>query len=370
MSEVLFFPERYKKNRVGKGGSATEFYFSDGSDTLGNKRFIITITHVPSGKIINFKAFITAFNDSYSQDWNSQPVYGRIDPLYNFKQTTRKISIGFKMPAASESEAYENLTKAQSFSQFLYPNYTDAGAAKIISQGPLLRLQVMNLLQTPTSTDQQGLKNGESLYTSYKSGDKGVLGFCNDVTFNFNLENHEQGVFQKSDGTILPKLIEVSIGGFSPIHEQGLGWEKDIFGKLYGDSDGSNFPYGAQKTDSQDPESSLKAGHQFAVLARKHKQKEGASFSLTEQEKLEKAKAEAAIANAEARYGGLAGDLRRRRDDRKMKNNKYSESKAAYVRSAQEGYDAELLREHEEHRGELNLYVDSAEAIQIAPSQK
>ena len=351
MGDPFFFPERYKKNEVGK--EKKPFYFSDGSDALANRRFVITITHVPSGKNINFKAFITAFNDSYSQDWNSEPVYGRIDPLYNFKQTTRKISIGFKMPAASESEAYENLTKAQSLSQFLYPSYTDAGGAKIISQGPLLRLKVMNLLQVPKGAGAND--DGRSLYTSYGPGDQGVLGFCNDVTFNFNLENPDTGVFQKPgpiaadgtggeiDGTILPKLIEVNIGGFSPIHEQGLGWEKDIFGKLYGDSDGSNFPYGAQKTESQPGLGDRTAWGetQGEGWSAKHKLKEGASFSLTEQQKLEKAKAEAAIANAEARYAGLGGNLRRKRDEKKLAGGKYkSESKAAYIASALGGQGA------------------------------
>jgi hypothetical protein len=269
----LFTPAKYKKNEVGEGENKKEVFFADGSDSLANRNFKITITHVPSGRSIDFKAFIMTFNDTYSQDWNSEQVYGRADPLYNFKQTTRRISFGFKMPAASESEAYENLTKAQRLSQFMYPNYADIDGAKTVSQGPLLRLKIMNLLQSTAGTSVvEGESKLENLYTSYGEGGQGMLGFCSDVTFNFNLDG-DSGVFQKSYGTILPKLIEVSIGSFNPIHEQHLGWNEEGF------SDGSLFPYGAQHDSGQ---GSL-----------------GISYSESEQLKDEEARNEAAIANAE-----------------------------------------------------------------------
>ena len=312
----LFTPAKYKKNEVGEGENKKEVFFADGSDSLANRNFKITITHVPSGRSIDFKAFIMAFNDTYSQDWNSEQVYGRADPLYNFKQTTRRISFAFKMPAASESEAYENLTKAQRLSQFMYPNYADIGGAKTVSQGPLLRLKIMNLLQSTADTSVvEGDSNGklEDLYTSYGEGGQGMLGFFSDVTFNFNLDG-DSGVFQKSDGTILPKLIEVQVGSFNPIHEQHLGWNEEGF------SDGSLFPYGA-KDDSG-------------------RSNFGISYSESEQLKDEEARNEAAIANAEARYGGLFGDLRKKSDERRVAENDYkSDSQRDYIQSAQQGLD-------------------------------
>lgn len=310
---TTFNNSKYKKNEV-KGN---EFFFADGADDYANRDFKISIKHVPSGQSVEFKAFITAFNDTFSQDWNSQPVYGRADPLYNFKQTTRKISLGFKMPAASESEAYENLAKAQKFSQFLYPNYTDIKGAKTVSQGPLLRIKVMNLLQNTSNVNKNSAGTSyEQVYTSYGTGGEGMLGFCSDVTFNFNLENNDAGVFEKSQGTILPKLIEVSIGSFNPIHEHHLGWDGETFSK----GEGELFPYGAKMVTTGEPV--------------------GSSFSELEQARLERERAEAAIANAEARYGGMFGDFRQRRDERKMAKGKYSESKSQYVASALAGKTA------------------------------
>jgi hypothetical protein len=316
--DTLFSSERYKKNEV-KG---KEFFFADGSDAMANNDFVIMITHVPSEEVIIFKAFITTFNDTFSQDWGSEQVYGRADPLYNFKQTTRKISIGFQMPAASEGEAYENLTKAQRFSQFLYPNYTTLnGGARTVAQGPLLRLKVMNLLQATTSTTRKTQATEKSLYENYGAGGLGMLGFCSDVTFNFNLEG-EHGVFQKSNGTILPKLIEVSIGSFSPIHEHHLGWDGN---KKFSSGQGELFPYGAQHTKEE-----------------KGKE-EGASYSELERQKDERARAEAAVANAEARYGGMFGNMRRKKDERRTGEDAkrpYTGAKAAYAQSALAGQQA------------------------------
>lgn len=368
-------PEIYKKNVMPiKGNPGQQFYFADGSDALFNQGFKFSIEHVPSGQKIEFKAFITAFNDTYSQDWNSEPVYGRADPLYNFKQTTRKISFAFKMPAASEGEAYANLAKAQKLAQFMYPNYTDVSGAKVLSQAPLLRLKIMNLLQVPAETSRN-TNDGKKLYDGYGTGGEGVLGWFSDVTFTYNLENSDNGVFQKQNsdgsrapGTILPKTIDVSIGGFNPIHEQLLGWQveyekgTDKIKRVYF-GEGKSFPYGAEETDSASPDPSSKADHQTLGWSAKHKLKEGASFSLTEQQKLEKAKAEAAIANAEARYGGLGGDLRRRRDEKRMKKlGKYrTESKAAYVASAlgaQDAIDHGQREDHDKVVGHVDWYYD------------
>ena len=313
--DELFSPARYKVNEIG----GKEFFFADGSDAMGNRRFVVVFTHVPSGEVIKFKAFITAFNDTYAQDWGGEQVYGRADPLYNFKQTTRKISIGFKMPAASEGEAYENLTKAQRLSQFMYPNYTplDGSGARTISQGPLLRMKVMNLLQTTANTKRVAQQAEKVLYESYGEGDLGMLGFCSDVTFNFNLEG-EHGVFQKANGTILPKLIEVSIGSFSPIHEHHLGWGND---RKFSTGDGELFPYGAQHTSTED--------------------RKGISYSEFQKAKDEKARAEAAIANAQARYTGLFGEMREKRDTRRLSQGKIkSESKQQYIASAIAGQAA------------------------------
>ena len=246
----IFDTHKYKINEVGKRG---EVPYADGSDAYANeKKMYLSFLHVPSGKSIFFKAFITAYNETYTPSWHSEEVFGRADPIHSFKQTTRAINLTFVVPAASESEAYENLAKTQNLIQFLYPNYSDLGpsdpGAQTISQGPLLRLKVMNLLQnmagapSPTTTE---LKNKESYYTEYKSRGSspqhGLLGFISSFTVNHNIENREHGVFEKSQNTILPKTIEIVVS-YTPIHEHVLGWNGDKFAN-------DVFPYGATLYD-------------------------------------------------------------------------------------------------------------------------
>ena len=72
---AIFDQETYKVTTVGADGEAgTEDdqertfspYYFDGSDALANQNYLIHVTHVPTNKMIRFKAFITSFNDTFS----------------------------------------------------------------------------------------------------------------------------------------------------------------------------------------------------------------------------------------------------------------------------------------------------------------
>lgn len=117
----------------------------------------------------------------------------------------------------------------------------------------------------------------------------------------------------------MPKLIEISIGGFSPIHEQHLGWDENgRFGhsettkseeggdvRVYKD----NFPYGA---------STAAGGESYAVaVGQPNTDFPKPAYSEDELSKDERAQAEAAIANAQARYGGMFGNMRKKKDEKK-----------------------------------------------------
>lgn len=344
---AYFTQDKYKAHELIAGENRREFDFFDGADALAGYGYRIDITHVPTNETIFFKAFITAFNDTFSQNWNSEEVYGRADPIYNFKNTNRKISLGFKMVAASESEAYENLTKAQQLAKFMYPNYTDVDGAKTVSQSPLIRLSIMNLLGKYEGEAKSVNSNPREVYNSYTTPAEGMLGFFDNITFNWNLENNEAGVFYHHDAdnehttAVLPKLIEVSIGGFSPIHEQHLGWDENgrFGGEFIGRDDKGNaqysyqdnFPYGASSANIGGPDGVLDLPSQESTIPKP-------AYSEDELSKDERAQAEAAIANAQARYGGMFGNMRRNRDLKRM--DKYSSSKRQYVQSALAGQEA------------------------------
>lgn len=237
----------------------------DGSDNLAKKGLVISFMHMPSGKELFFKAFINTFNETYSSDWSGETVYGRADPIYMFKQTTRKIALGFMVPAASAGEAYENLAKAQQLVQFLYPMYTDVQSATTIAQSPLVRLKFTNLLQKVDSSVSTNTKSPGDTYSSYKSSNdasKGLLGVITNCTINHNLDNLDIGSIQKNSGgsleALMSKGIEIIID-FSPIHEHTVGW----IGKD-GSSDpefaAPEFPYGAQLSTTAGPAATPTSG--------------------------------------------------------------------------------------------------------------
>ena len=112
------FYEVFNHRRYQKDGIQLQ---SAGDDALANAGMVIQFVHIPTGNIINFKAFIESFTETYKSSWSTETVLGRMDPIYLFGSTDRTISLAFKVPAASDGEAYENLGKTQSLIQFLSP---------------------------------------------------------------------------------------------------------------------------------------------------------------------------------------------------------------------------------------------------------
>ena len=252
---MAFDGSRYKKNgrvvfedKIGENGKlrkSTIFQqalYSDGSDAYANyKDTVLSFRNVRNNSDVFFKAFITAFNETYTPNFNATEVFGRTDPIQQYKNTTRNITLAWKLPASSESEAYENLGKVQELLKMLYPTYLSENALTL-SQAPLVRLKVMNLLQKNKSEPIPAYQttNPENLYNDYmgiSGAQNGLLGVITSCTVNHNLEGPE-GVFEKEQiGTILPKLIDINIS-FTPLHEQTLG---------YGTSDSMDyFPYGVE----------------------------------------------------------------------------------------------------------------------------
>lgn len=211
----------------------------DGSDSLANQReMVISFYHVPSGRSVFFKAFIMAFTETYNSNFTPTEAFGRTDPIYQYKNTTRKISLTIEVPAASEGEAYENLGRVSALEQMLYASYTgDSNNALNMTQSPLIRMKVMNLLQKSStsfsdSIDDLVMTNNDDSekqffiqYQSTSESDRGLLGIIDNLTVDHNITG-DDGVFHKGINTILPKNIQLSLG-FSPIHETTIGWGDD-----------------------------------------------------------------------------------------------------------------------------------------------
>ena len=147
--------------------------YIDFTDAYANQGKVIEFTHVPSNTQVFFKAFITSFNETYSSNWKEETVYGRNDPIFQYQNTVRKITLAFKVPAATKSEAFENLGRISKLAQFLYPYYDDPNNAATIAQSPLIRIKMMNMIASQTQYSD-GLTAAAQAVHSADEGQYGV----------------------------------------------------------------------------------------------------------------------------------------------------------------------------------------------------
>jgi len=297
-----FNSNRFAETRVGKK-KVTNPSTTDGLANVGES--VISFFHVPSERDIFFKAFINSFNETYSSNYNSEEVFGRNDPIYTFRNTTRTIDISWKIPAETISEAYENLSRVQELAQFLYPTYKDIGNALTLSQSPAVRLKVMNLAQASTpSAGTPALKsdNELTLYKSSNDPSQGILGFITSMNIRHNLQDPQAGVIQISENTILPKMIEVDVS-FSVVHETPLGYKKKGFSQKF---QSPQFPYNASRPH---PDQDLLGPRADRAATYDERQ----NFLIAQESKREQTEQDRA--NAMARnYDGLRGQKRLAKD--------------------------------------------------------
>jgi len=197
----------------------------------------LQFTHVPTGKSVEFPAFLENLSDQYQSHWNAQDVYGRMDPIVNFINTRRSFSVSWNVPADSYADAKLNLLKINQLLGFLYPLYAKgAGGATAINQAPLMRVKFGNIIQNPLGG--------------------GLLGYLNGFTFDPRVENgmfHHQG---EKGMEYYPKTVLLNFE-MNVLHEHELGFEQATRGgtkytyRKKGVSE-RNFPYFVSKQTAED----------------------------------------------------------------------------------------------------------------------
>ena len=68
--------------------------------------------------------FLTSYDEVFEANWEvgNRPL-GRLNPEYNYKQTTRKVNISFKLPARNVAEAKSNLDFCSGLANIVYGDY-------------------------------------------------------------------------------------------------------------------------------------------------------------------------------------------------------------------------------------------------------
>lgn len=172
---------------------------------------IISIYSFSGDYICNFSAFLTDFNDKTTSNWSSQEIYGRMDPIHTYKNTTRKISISFDVPSFDLIESKKNYDNINKIMDGLYPTFSDTAAKgdAIIGSPPFFKIRFSNLIN---GGQQKNIIDNSLI-------NYGLLGWIDAITFGPELES---GFFIEEEKDLYPKLFKINFT-FNVVHENELG---------------------------------------------------------------------------------------------------------------------------------------------------
>jgi len=202
---------KYLKSDNSTPEGSPEDYLSYYGDKEAASLYII---HVPTEYIVKFPAIITNYSEDFKPSFSAENVYGRMDAIQRYQNTTRTVSVTWVLPAYDKEHSSIILTRLSQLARFLYPVYDKIGNtcadALGIRESPLLRVRFANLIQ-------KNVHDGRS----YE--DNGLL--VAPTTFNF-APVLETGFFFSDDNDMLfPKETKISMN-FTVLHEETPGWIK------------------------------------------------------------------------------------------------------------------------------------------------
>ena len=197
--------------------------------------------HVPTKSVVDFKAMITNFSDNYESSYDSEEVYGRMDPIQTFKSTKRTVTVEFDVVAASIGEAKQNKEKCALLLNMLYPVYSspDGAGASSLKAPPLFKVLFGNLIMDSSS--------GSRVPGSAEEG--GLLGTVSGFNFQPNVE---VGFFSEDSGALYPKVVRLQCQ-LTVQHQHKLGWDSE--GNPFKDG----FPYGESAGKAQEQQATAPA---------------------------------------------------------------------------------------------------------------
>lgn len=212
-----------------------------------NSNAILKIKSVPTNLEVWFPAFLTDFSQTFDATWNTEDVFGRMDPIATYQGTKRTMSLAFDIPSATRGDAQKNLKKCAELVQMVYPVYNEIASAQVLSKSPLVRIEFANLIRATQTEpeapegqqEKKDKKNESTQNTKTKENkenkpiqDPGLLGWISGLSWKPVLE---MGMFTGSN-ELYPKVISISFS-FNILHEKVLS---------QGDKKINNWPFGVK----------------------------------------------------------------------------------------------------------------------------
>jgi len=181
---------------------------------------ILSIKSVVSSISVRFPAFLTDFSQTFDATWNTEDVFGRMDPIATYQNTKRTMSLSFDVPAGSVGEAKKNLHRTQNLVKMVYPVYSNIGGNNILSKPPLVRIRFANLIKGSVDSindvdPEVPLAMAEAAQPTTSTS--GLLGWISGLNWSPDLE---MGMFTQNK-QFYPKTIKISFS-FNVLHETTL----------------------------------------------------------------------------------------------------------------------------------------------------
>jgi len=116
---------------------------------------------VRTNEIVGFHAFLNNLSDSYQPSFTATSGYGRVDPVYTYKDTKRTVTFSFYVAATSKEDFDEMWFKINKLTTMVYPSWTPGtrmfdALGNVITQPfsqkmaatPLIRLRIGDVIKS------------------------------------------------------------------------------------------------------------------------------------------------------------------------------------------------------------------------------
>ena len=181
----------YLKDKINLQSPKRLEFINESEDELTQKDLAplrFTLITPDSNIFVQFRAYITQFNDSYSGTWNSYNYLGRGENFYTYNTFDRGVSLGFKIVAMSGDEMRPLYAKIDTLASSTAPTYNQAG----FMRGTLAKMSVGGYV-------------------------KNLPGFIEKVDFSVNQDDQWDIGSSFTNGESMPMSLDCTIN-FKPIH--------------------------------------------------------------------------------------------------------------------------------------------------------
>ena len=209
-------------------GNSVNVADSADASAPGGGHFRISLTHVATGAaFLDLPVILVELSENFKPTFKKETVYGRMDPIPTYQNTTR----GMKLVFAMRRDLYGGSTSAPSqilsdVIKMLYPLYSENKAGTGYMAGaPLIRLKV----------------------AQYTGMGTGVLGIIDSFDVSKHLDQNKAALVQNTinapEGAYYPNEIVITMN-VTVVHEGGkVGWVYDPAKNEIHFGQGSTFPH-------------------------------------------------------------------------------------------------------------------------------